>query len=199
MMSDINTYLIPRKSPLIRRDMFRSALLYLAFLTLFGITIFLGLLVNDYKDLAQRQERGNTRTVEEFVNGGKRFLDYFLSLNSSTVEFDHYRATTMMVSEKERAARRKYLLEADYYRRVIDAQMMSKIDWSKSRHEVLESSETHARVEYIVSILLDRKTSKAAHIVLNITAVDKSDEYPDGIGIESVLDVAAEPFKEKKQ
>jgi hypothetical protein len=196
MMGEVHSYLKPVKSPLVKKELLRAGFRYVVLIVLLVSVAYLALLARGYKEQALQQESMASRTEEEFVNGGKRFLDYFLSLNSATVEFDHYRAITMMVNEALKQDRRSYLMEQDFFRRVKDAQMMSKIDWGRSRYEVQELSETRARIAYVVSIVLDRRTEKTAHMVLDLAAIEKSDEYPDGIGIESFVDVASEPFKE---
>jgi hypothetical protein len=198
-MSEVYSYLKPIKSPLVKKALLRSALMYLLLVVLLATVAYLALMAKGYKDQAVRQEEEATRAEEEFITGGKRFLDYFMSLNSATVEYDHYRSITMMTNETQRQKRRKYLTETDFFRRVKAAQMMSKIDWERSSYEVQDLSSNRARIEYVVSIILDRQTEKTSHIVLDLVAVEKTDEYPDGIGIESFVDVASEPFKEDTQ
>jgi hypothetical protein len=198
-MSEVYSYLKPAKSPLVKKALLRSVLMYLLLLVLLATVAYLALLAKGYRDQAMQLVGEPTRTEEEFIAGGKRFLDYFMSVNSATVEFDHYRAITMMVNDALKQERRKYLMEKDVFRRVKASQMMSKIDWSRSHYEVQSITDTRARIEYVVSIILDRRTEKTSNIVLDLVAVEKSDDFPDGIGIESLVDVASEPFKEDSQ
>jgi len=196
-MRDVYPYLVPAKSPLVRKELLRSVLVYLAITVLISVTVYLWLLVRDYQAQVQHQDGEVTRSKEEFVNAGKRFLDYFLSVNSATVQFDKHRAISMMADEALRTKWEDYWLKTDTIRKAQKARMVSRVDWNSSEVKILDSSASQARVEYIVTLVLDRKVKATSRAILHLAALDRSDDFPDGVGVTALLDVASEPFMEE--
>lgn len=136
------------------------------------------------------------RSDNEFIASGKRFVDYFFSLNSATVDHDQFHALSMIVDEELREKEFQQLKEKDHIRRVKAARMTSRVDWSRASAEIIGRYEG-GRVGVRYQAFLVRNDSVAApiDIVAYLIPVERTDSIPDGVGVIGYRDIAEHPFE----
>ncbi|MBV1929931.1 MAG: hypothetical protein KUG81_10530 [Gammaproteobacteria bacterium] len=179
------------------RQLWRERILYLIVMGLVMALLASGGLIVLLK-YQGAEERGIYRTEEELVSGGKRFVDYFYSLNSATVEGDQFRAISMMINEADREARLQYIVEIDLVRKTQQARMKSEIDWIKSEATIVGRGENGVlHVEYKAWLIRNDVTAGMLDILLRLVAVEKSDINTDGVGVLEWIDIAENPFEVK--
>lgn len=193
------SYLRLRTSPLIKRDLVRQIAYGIVVFLLISVIILLAIKTVHYKEIAVQHKTDIIRTQKDFINAGKRFLDYFYSLNAATVEYDHYRALQMITDPKLAKERLNYLIQTDFYRRVRDAQEISTIDWPNSSYKVISANSKAAKIIYTIVLNINRKIKKTAQLTLMLVSVAKSDKYPDGVGVAGWIDTAKEPFNKESK
>ena len=130
------------------------------------------------------------------LNGGRRFIDYSYSLNSPTIQYDQFRAITMISEPVLQKKRKEYIVKTDLIRRVQKASMSSEIDWSNSTYVVKNGTVMPLEVEVQAYIKINNAEARPFNIILFLEPVEKTDDNPDGIGIVKWIDVAEHPFKE---
>lgn len=137
-----------------------------------------------------------TRSDNEMINGGKRFVDYFYSLNAATVDRDQFRAISMMMKPEDREARMNYLVENDFVRKTQDSGMSTEIDWSGAKSELVERHEGGlVDVRYTSQLLRNNQNAGQLDILLRLVPVEKSDTNTDGVGVWAWKDIAENPFE----
>lgn len=170
---------------------------------LYGLIFVLFLSIIALLALAMRLEakatqvsEGIYRSESEMVNGGKRFIDAFYSLNAATVEHDQFKAISMMATPELREKRLDYLTRTDLVREVRNKSIASRVDWKNAKAEVQQVSDGVHTVEYQARLVLNNKDAYPLNIVLELIPTEKSDENTDGVGVVSWTDVAENPFIE---
>lgn len=137
-----------------------------------------------------------TRSDNEMINGGKRFVDYFYSLNAATVDRDQFRAISMMMKPEDREARMNYLVENDFVRKTRDSGMSTEIDWSGAKSELVEHHDGGlVDVRYTSRLLRNNQNAGQLDILLRLVPVEKSDTNTDGVGVWAWTDIAENPFE----
>lgn len=178
-----------REISLTRLEQLREWVLYLVILLLIGLLVFAG-----YK-IVSLQGPQLYRSEEEMISGGKRFVDYFYSLNSATVDHDQLHALNMIVDDEIRYKQLEKLKQDDLIRGTKKAQMTSRIDWTQAEVEVLERlDDGRMNIRYRAHLIRNDQSAAALEIVLNLIAVEKSDRNTDGVGVLGWTDVAEHPF-----
>jgi len=185
-------------SSLLNRERLREILLYIVIVILLGVIMFLGALSIAQNDELNRKEAGIYRTTEELMEGGKRFIDYFYSLNASTFHHDQFRATQMFVNEEDSDRRWKEINTKDLVRAIRETGMKSRIDWNRSSVKLIKKVGNNVVAEYDCLIVIDSSEYQHINMILTLTPVVKSDENRDGIGVVEFRDVAIEPFEAKQ-
>lgn len=139
---------------------------------------------------------GVYRSDDEMINGGKRFIDYFYSLNAATIGREQYRALNMMMQEKHRAAHMKYLVEKDIVREAENARMKTEIQWLDAESTIIERHDNGwLEVEYKAYLLRDDYPAGQLDIVLLLVPLEKTDTNTDGVGVWAWKDIAENPFE----
>ena len=137
-----------------------------------------------------------TRSDNEMINGGKRFVDYFYSLNAATVDRDQFRAISMMMKPEDREARMNYLVTTDFVRKTQLSGMSTEIDWSRAKSELVERHEGGlVDVKYTAQLLRNNQTVGQLDILLRLVPVGKTDTNTDGVGVWAWKDIAENPFE----
>jgi len=185
-----------RTSPYIARERrYHNAVSIVIGLLVF-IVIALMINVGFLKDDLLRKEQGIYRTDKELINGGKRFIDYFYSLNSATVKFDQFRSISMILDPKKKKSEMERIIKNDFVRKVELARMKSKIGWSNATANIIEKTEDFTKIEYLSHLFIDNQKAVPFNIILFVKPIKKNDENTDGVGVLSWIDVAGSPFKE---
>jgi len=182
-------------SPLIRRERLKEWLLYGVLVVIMFFLLVMASIVFVQSEQLELREKGIYRTEQELINGGKRFIDYFYSLNSATVQYDQYRALNMIIEPELHKKRKKYLETTDLVRKVINTRMKSGIVWNRTTSNVLEESTDYLKVEYKGVLKIESGKASRFHIILFLVPVLKDDENTDGTGVLRWIDRAVEPFK----
>lgn len=194
MTTDVLKYTAP-VGRIVIRDRIRTAAVIAM-----GISLFVALAFTTakYLALASSLERGEYLTTDQIVNGGKRFIDYFWSLNSRSVDKDQYVAARMFVSKDAYDKRVEYLVRSDFVGKVKRARIVSEIDWENASVTVLEPTadqpDNTLRVEYKGDLIVNRNKTVPWHMILVLTPTDFTNENPTGVGVVSYIDVAEVPL-----
>ncbi len=183
-------------SPLVRRERLKERILYLSLFLCLTLIGFLANATLSQKQQLQQKTEGLYRTQEELVNGGKRFIDYYWSINSATVELDQFRASHMIVDEKKKEENRLYIERTGLVADAKASNMNSEIDWWNTNAEILEETDDYLKVEYQGYLKIDKTTAMPIDMILFLVPVPKTDLNTDGVGVIDFIDVAKDPFKE---
>jgi hypothetical protein len=174
------------------REWFVKGLLIL----LFFVVLALVALILRMENQASQQSDTIYRSEAELINGGKRFIDAFYSLNAATINHDQFKAISMMATLELRKERLKYLTRTDLVRQVRNQNVASVVRWDRSSAELVGKEKGVARVEYAAQLIINQEKSYPLNIVLELVPVEKSDDNTDGVGVLSWTDVADNPFIE---
>jgi len=184
-----------QKSPLIRAEILQQAtLMVLIVLAMACILwqIIAGVKLQHYADgLAS----GEYRTEEEMINGGKRFIDMFYSINAPSVRFDRYRALKMVLNTSRVEKEIEYLKREDFIRKTEISGVRSEIDWTRTEVKIVGDSEADRGYSYKGFILFNNKLRVPFHIVLSLSPVKITNDNSTGVGIVNWVDVAEQPFE----
>lgn len=189
MSMEISTTRQRREISLTRLEQYRELWLYLFILILIGLLVFAGF------KIVFLQGPQLYRSEDEMIAGGKRFVDYFYSLNSATVDHDQLRALNMIVDEDIRFRQFEILKKDDLIRSTKKAQMTSRIDWTQAEVEVLERfRDGRMDIRYQAHLVRNDQSAATLEIVLNLIPIEKNDSNTDGVGVLGWTDVAEHPF-----
>lgn len=174
------------------KEWFLKGLLTLLFIMVLGLVALVLRMEN------QTSQQSNTiyRSEAELINGGKRFIDAFYSLNAATINHDQFKAISMMATPELRKERLEYLTRTDLVRQVLNQNIASVVRWDRSSAELIGQKDGVARVEYAAQLIINQEKSYPLNIVLELVPVEKSDDNTDGVGVLSWTDVADNPFIE---
>ncbi|MCP4494118.1 MAG: hypothetical protein GY820_43470 [Gammaproteobacteria bacterium] len=127
------------------------------------------------------------RTQSELINGGMRFVDHLLSLNSSTIRRDQFIAINMM-AENLKVARIKYLTDTNLVPQIEKAKSSSHLDYDST--EVIFIKADRLRVEFRGDIILTnlQKTSVPFHIIVDLISAPITTNNTTGVKVESYND-----------
>ena len=142
---------------------------------------------------------GIYRSDDELINGGKRFIDYFYSINAATVARDQLRAVNMMVREKDKTARIQQLRITDFIREAKDSRRHTEIDWSQTREKIINRGKSWIDVEYTAYLFRSGQSIGMLDIVIRLVPLEKTDTNTDGVGVFQWEDVAENPFGVKDE
>ncbi len=139
-----------------------------------------GAIIGDYR-------AAELRTQDEMINGGIRFVDHLLSLNSSTIRRDQFIAINMMTEELKNA-RIKYLTETNLIPQIEKAKSTSHLSYDST--EVIFIKGDRIRVEYRGDIVLTnlKKTSVPFHIIVDVISAPLTTNNTTGVKVESYND-----------
>ncbi|MCH8500099.1 MAG: hypothetical protein LAT63_16620 [Marinobacter sp.] len=194
-MTDVTEFRRAKVGALAARETFKVRVLYgLVFLSLM-VTLAIAFAAAELKQRVTQVDQGIYRSEAEMINGGRRFIDAFYSLNSATIEYDQFRAIRMMANPELQQNRLQYLAQSDLVRRVRASNTVSRVRWQGAQNKVL-SQGSSMRVEYQAQIVLNNRDTYPLHIVLELVPVEKTDDNTDGVGVLSWTDVAKTPFIE---
>ncbi len=127
------------------------------------------------------------RTQEEMINGGIRFVDHLLSLNSTTIRRDQFIAIGMM-TDALREARIEYLKSSNLIIKIETAKSTSHLQYDKN--EVIFAKGNKMRVEYIGKIILTdlKKSSVPFHIIVDLVNAPITKNNTSGVRVEAFSD-----------
>lgn len=168
----------------------------------FAVIVFLllGLITAISVAVSYQQQVENPsiyRSDNEMINGGKRFIDYFYSLNAATVDRDQFRAISMMMKPEDRKERMHYLVTTDFVRKVQGSGMSTEVDWSQAKAELVTRHEGGLRdIKYTAQLLRNNRHIGQLEILLRLMPVEKIDSNTDGVGIWAWKDIAENPFED---
>ena len=138
---------------------------------------------------------GIHRSDSEMINGGKRFIDGFYSLNAGTIDRDQFRAINMIVDKQMRTAELENLSKQDLIRKTQQSGMQSRIEWIGSEVEIIERGEGAMRIRYKAFLVRNERDASPLDVVLTLVPVEKSDINTDGVGVLNWVDIAENPFE----
>ena len=137
-----------------------------------------------------------TRSDDEMISGGKRFIDYYYSLNAATVGREQFRAVKMMMQEEDRNKRMEELIKNDFVRIVEDSRMKTEINWLEAENEIVERLDGGILdIEYKAYLMRNNYPAGQLDILLRLVPIEKSDENTDGVGVWAWKDIAENPFE----
>ncbi len=178
-----------REISLTRLEQLRELMLYVVIVLLIGLLVFAGF------KIVSLQGPQLYRSEEEMISGGKRFVDYFYSLNSATVDHDQLHALNMVVDDELRNKQLEQLKKDDLIRSTKKAQMTSRIDWMQAEVEIVERfDDGRMDIRYRAYLVRNDQSAATLEIVLNLVPVEKSDSNTDGVGVLGWTDIAEHPF-----
>ncbi len=127
------------------------------------------------------------RTQTEMVAGGLRFADHFYSMNSSRVRKDQFIAM-MMMSDKLRNARLKYLEKTDLIRKLESAQSSSYVKYDQKN--ILSEKGDYMKIEFIGKIILSGldKTSVPFHLIVDLKMAEITEKNTSGVEVVAFRD-----------
>lgn len=199
MTSDVHSVRRAVPGKLAKRQKYREWFVYaLLIVLLFGVLGLVALVLR-MENQASQQTNSIYRSQAELINGGKRFIDAFYSLNAATINHDQFKAISMMATPELRKERLEYLTRTDLVRKVRINKIASVVRWDNASAELLEQTNGVTRVEYSAQLIIDQEKSYPLNIVLELIPVEKSDDNTDGVGVLSWTDVADNPFIEGPQ
>jgi len=179
---------------LTQRDIWRERLGYVFILIL--LLALVGSIAIGFSLYQKIEHPTIQRSDSEMINGGKRFIDYFYSLNSATVDRDQFRAISMMMQQQDKESRLKYLIVQDFVRRTQKARMKSEIDWSKAQAMIVEHLDNGVLdIEYKAYLVRNDEKAGFLDIILRLVPIEKNDTNTDGVGVWSWKDVSENPFE----
>ncbi|ERS88334.1 hypothetical protein Q672_10785 [Marinobacter sp. EVN1] len=194
MTADVQPFRRPKPGAFAKRQMFRDWILY-GVIALLLLSVF-GLMALAVSLKQQAEDDTIYRSQAEMVNGGKRFIDAFYSLNAATIEHDQFKAISMMATRELQDERLDYLTRTDLVRKVRSSGIASVIRWDHSKTKVIKREGRVYTIEYSARLVLNQKNAHPLNIVLELVPVEKSDDNTDGVGVLSWVDVAGTPFAE---
>lgn len=196
MTSDVQSVRRAVPGKLARRQKYREWFVYALLALLLVGALGLVALVLRMENQASQQTNSIYRSQAELINGGKRFIDAFYSLNAATINHDQFKAISMMATPELRNERLDYLTQTDLVREVRKNKIASVVRWDNASAELLEQKDGVTRVEYAAQLILNQEKAYPLNIVLELVPVEKSDDNTDGVGVLSWTDVADNPFIE---
>jgi hypothetical protein len=199
MTGDVQSVRRAVPGKLAKRQKYRERFVYTLLTALLVGVLGLVALVLRMENQASQQTNSIYRSQAELINGGKRFIDAFYSLNAATIEHDQFKAISMMGTPELRKKRLEYLTQTDLVRKVRRSKTASVVRWDNASAELLNQVDGVTRVEYTAELILNQETSYPLNIVLELVPVKKSDDNTDGVGVLSWTDVADNPFIEGSQ
>lgn len=199
MTDDVQSVRRAVPGKLAKRQKYRERIVYTLLTALLVGVLGLVALVLRMENQASQQTNSIYRSQAELINGGKRFIDAFYSLNAATIEHDQFKAISMMATPELRKKRLEYLTQTDLVRKVRRSKTASVVRWDNASAELLNQVDGVTRVEYTAELILNQETSYPLNIVLELVPVKKSDDNTDGVGVLSWTDVADNPFIEGSQ
>ncbi len=127
------------------------------------------------------------RSQEELVNGGIRFVDHLLSLNSSTIRRDQLIAIQMM-QESLKTKRIEYLQENNLIPQIEKAKSTSHLQYDAK--DIIFVKGDRMRVEYRGDIILTnlKKTSVPFHIIVDLASAPITENNTTGVKVEAYND-----------
>lgn len=194
MTADVQPFRRAKPGAFAKRQILREWVLYSVIVLL--LLSILGLMALAASLKQQADDDTIYRSQSEMVNGGKRFIDAFYSLNSATIEHDQFKAISMMATRELQDTRLDYLQRTDLVRKVRSSGVSSVIRWDQSSARVVKNDGRVYTVEYSARLVLDQRNAHPLNIVLELVPVEKSDDNTDGVGVLSWVDVAGTPFAE---
>lgn len=194
MTADVQPFRRAKPGAFAKRQILREWVLYSVIVLL--LLSILGLMALAAGLKQQADDDTIYRSQSEMVNGGKRFIDAFYSLNSATIEHDQFKAISMMATRELQDQRLDYLQRTDLVRKVRSSGISSVIRWDQSNARVVRNDGRVYTVEYSARLVLDQRNAHPLNIVLELVPVEKSDDNTDGVGVLSWVDVAGTPFAE---
>lgn len=194
MTADVQPFRRAKPGAFAKRQILREWVLYSVIVLL--LLSILGLMALAASLKQQADDDTIYRSQSEMVNGGKRFIDAFYSLNSATIEHDQFKAISMMATRELQDKRLDYLQRTDLVRKVRSSGVSSVIRWDQSSARVVKNDGRVYTVEYSARLVLDQRNAHPLNIVLELVPVEKSDDNTDGVGVLSWVDVAGTPFAE---
>src|SRR5690554_1045793 len=194
MTADVQPFRRAKPGAFAKRQILREWVLYSVIVLL--LLSILGLMALAAGLKQQADDDTIYRSQSEMVNGGKRFIDAFYSLNSATIEHDQFKAISMMATRELQDQRLDYLQRTDLVRKVRSSGISSVIRWDQSSARVVRNDGRVFTVEYSARLVLDQRNAHPLNIVLELVPVEKSDDNTDGVGVLSWVDVAGTPFAE---
>jgi hypothetical protein len=194
VMSEIATTRQTAPSSVTTREKWRERISYgvmMVLLLALSLSIVVG--ISLYQEI---ENPGVYRSEDEMINGGKRFIDYFYSLNAATVGREQFRALNMMMQEEDRNTRMEYLVTTDFVRNVEDARMKTEIQWRDAESTIIERHDNGwLEIEYKAYLLRDNYPAGQLDIVLLLVPTEKTDTNTDGVGVWAWKDIAENPFE----
>ena len=91
----------PQRSPLITSEKLQQGTLVALLIIAMACIAWQAVSLLEWKRYADGLANGEYRTEEEMINGGKRFIDLFYSINAASVRYDRYRALKMVLNEEK--------------------------------------------------------------------------------------------------
>lgn len=181
------------------RVVIRDRIRFVSILTvILALTALLIMVSINYFVMASSIEKGAYLTNQQMVIGGKRFIDYFWSLNSRSVEEDQYTAARMFVLQQDYEKRIDYLVKSNFIKKVQEARIISEIDWKDSSYTIMdnlpEQPINSMRVEYKGYLVVNRSKTVPWHMILVLSPVEFTNDNPTGVGVVSYIDVAEAPI-----
>jgi len=174
----------------------RREIVLVAFTLFIGMSLMVAGFYIVYLKVTQNELHEQlVRTDDEFISGGKRFIDYFYSLNAATVDNDQYRAISMMCEQAMREARLQEIAQVDLVRKTQQSRMRSHIDWVQSEINLVTKQENgHVDIRYKTYLVRNDELADPLDIVLTLVAQAKTDTNTDGVCLMAWVDVAKDPF-----
>lgn len=185
-------------SPLVRRERRKELFLYISLFFCLALIVYLASMVQSQNVQLRQKSEGLYRTQQELINGGKRFIDYYWSLNSSTVQLDQFRASQMIVNEKKKEEHKKYIERTGLVKEAQLSNMHSEIDWWNTKADVIDETDEYIKIEYQGYLKVNKTQAMPFDMILFLVPVPKTDFNTDGVGVIDFIDVAEDPFKEGK-
>ncbi len=134
-----------------------------------------GEVIGDYRTAAFRSQ-------EELINGGIRFVDHMLSLNSSTIRRDQLIAIQMM--EKSLKEKRiEYLKQTNLIPKIEKAKSTSHLKYDAS--DIIFAKGSRMRVEYRGYIVLTnlKKTQVPFHMIVDLASAPITENNTTGVKV----------------
>lgn len=188
-------------SPKMRREKRMELGLYLFFFLLIALITALTVIsvASIYKpsnqilvDYDTREIKGEYqttlfRTTDEMINGGIRWLEYYLSLNSGTIERDTY-ISLMMMSEEKRNERRDLIKKTNHVNRVKSANAKARVEVDKTNIKVIVAKGSQMKIEYKGNVVIDSSTvvndkRVPFHLVVDLLMVGITMENTSGVEV----------------
>ena len=193
-MTDIAVTRMDAPVSLTRREKWRE-LFFLSVIAILSVSSFVltVVIVSLYQQIEYPSIQ---RSDDEMIDGGRRFIDYFYSINSATVGGDQFRAISMMIQDKDKYERIEYLISEDFIRRVEDSRSRTEIDWTQTTSTIIEREEGGVvDVEYKAYLARNGVSIGQLDILVRLVPVAITDSNTTGVGVWAWKDIAENPFE----